>query len=82
MLNRRYTPADKWLHRSVGQLEKLANLHAPLAALARAPAPEAIALIEEICAAVLQEIIAQGFSQPGDSFLETHVDNILQEPRP
>lgn len=82
VLNRRYTPADKWLHRSVGQLEKLASLHAPLAALARAPAPEAIALVEEVCAAVLQEIIAQGFSQPGDSFLETHVDNILQEPRP
>jgi tetratricopeptide (TPR) repeat protein len=77
VLNRRYTPAGKWLHRSVGSLPRLGTLHAPLDQLARMPASEATTLIETICAAVLQEIIAQGFSQPGDSFLEAHVDAIL-----
>lgn len=78
VLNRRYTPADKWLVRSVSTLPMLAALHEPLTQLALTPAAEAVPLIEAICAAVLEALIAQGFTQPGDAFLERHVDPILQ----
>ena len=77
VLNRRYTPADKWLVRSVGKLPALFFLHEPLTRLAQTPASSALPLVEEICAAVLQEIITQGFSQAGDAYLEAHVDSIL-----
>ncbi len=77
VLNRRYTPADKWLVRSVSTLPALAALHEPLTQLALTPAAEAAPLIEAICAAVLEALIAQGFTQAGDDFLEAHVDNIL-----
>ncbi|MDO6386402.1 DUF4037 domain-containing protein [Uliginosibacterium sp. 31-12] len=80
VLNRRYTPADKWLVRSVGSLPKLAALHGRLTQLAQTLAAEATPLVEEICAAVLQEVIAQGFSQPGEAYLEAHVDSILANP--
>ncbi|KAF7597979.1 MAG: hypothetical protein CGU29_15890 [Candidatus Dactylopiibacterium carminicum] len=77
VLNRRYAPVAKWLHRSVGVLPQLAHLHEPLGQLAQAPAGDAGALVESICAELLQALIAQGFTQPGDSFLEAHVDAIL-----
>lgn len=83
VLNRRYVPVDKWRVRSVGGLPKLAHLQSQLNHLAQTPAAEAGALVEEICRAVLHELIAQGFSQPGSDFLEAHVDGILktiQEP--
>ena len=80
VLNRRYTPATKWLVRSVANLPKLAEQHQVLSQIASLPAAETIDAIESVCATVLQEIIAQGFSQAGDSFLESHVDNILAHP--
>jgi tetratricopeptide (TPR) repeat protein len=77
VLNRRYTPPPKWLHRSVASLPRLAGLHAPLARLAQAAPADAAAIVEELCAVVLAEVMAQGFSQPGSDFLEAHVDTIL-----
>lgn len=77
VLNRRYAPVAKWLVRSVGSLPKLAALQAPLNQLAQTPAKDAGTLVETICAAVLDELIAQGFTQTGNAFLEAHVDNIL-----
>ncbi|MFT4174740.1 MAG: DUF4037 domain-containing protein [Rhodocyclaceae bacterium] len=76
-LNARYAPFYKWLHRGVANLPRLASLHDKLDRLARLPTTQAAALVEEICADVLIELVAQGFTVPGDAFLETHVDAIL-----
>lgn len=77
VLNRRYTPVYKWLLRSVRDLPRLGGLHQTLDQLARSPAGAVAPWVETVCAAVLDELIAQGFTRPGDGFLEAHVDAIL-----
>lgn len=79
VLNARFAPVWKWLPRSLAQLPRLGSLHPQIEQLAQTPPAAAAPLIEEICAAVLAELIAQGYTRPGDSFLEAHVNNILAE---
>ncbi|GAB4061931.1 DUF4037 domain-containing protein [Uliginosibacterium sediminicola] len=81
VLNRRYAPVYKWLHRGLRTLPKLGDLHGVLDALARAPIDASQELVAQICQTVLDELIAQDFSTAGDSFLETHVDTILGRKR-
>jgi hypothetical protein len=76
-LNNRYTPVYKWLHRGVRDLPILSEIHVSLTHLGQLPLSANRTLIEDICAAVLAELVAQGYTQPGDSFLECHVDAIL-----
>lgn len=78
VLNRRYAPIQKWLHRSLASLPLLGHtLQAPLARLARSPAQDAPPLVEALCAQLLQTLVALGLTRPGDSFLEAHVDTLL-----
>jgi len=80
-LNGKYAPFYKWLHRGIKGLPVLAGLHEKIDLLSHAPPTFAQALVEDICADVLRELIAQGYTQPGDSFLEAHVDQILGRSR-
>lgn len=75
-LNRRYTPIYKWLHRGLQGMLVLGGLYDKIARLSQLPASEAPALVEEICVDVLRALIAEGLTQPGDAFLESHVDAI------
>lgn len=77
-LNGRYTPFYKWLHRGVRDLPVLSGLHARIDFLSRTPPQAAQPIIEGICAEVLNALIRDGYTTPGDSFLENHVDAILK----
>jgi hypothetical protein len=77
-INGKYAPFYKWLHRGIKDLPVLAGLYEKIGVLSQTPPASAQALIEDICADVLRELIAQGYTKPGDSFLEAHVDAILE----
>jgi hypothetical protein len=77
VLNQRYAPISKWLHRGIRDLPVLGGLHAKIGRLAAHPVSQAEALVEEICAELLEVLVARGLSVPGDSFLECHVNEIL-----
>ncbi|WP_018608576.1 DUF4037 domain-containing protein [Uliginosibacterium gangwonense] len=76
-LNNRYAPFYKWLHRGMRDLPRLGRLHAKIGLLAQTPCVAVQNMIEDICADVLIELITQGYTTPGDAFLEAHVDAIL-----
>ncbi|MBQ7534404.1 MAG: DUF4037 domain-containing protein [Stomatobaculum sp.] len=91
-LNRRFMPFYKWAHRGLRELPLLsetADLFLKLTNLPQAPSfdpenaditglSEAEALIEEICAIILQELVRQDLCRPGDSFLLPHAEEIMQ----
>ncbi|MBS1209744.1 MAG: TPR-repeat-containing protein [Proteobacteria bacterium] len=81
-LHGQYAPFYKWLHQCTRGLPSLPNLYTKLDILSQAPAAGAQAMIEDICADVLRELIAQGYTRPGNAFLETHVDAILGQSVP
>lgn len=81
VLNNRYAPFYKWLHRSMRELKCLGHLHAKIGLLAQMPCTAAQSMIEGICADVLNELIAQAYTTRGDAFLEAHVDVILGHPQ-
>ncbi|HSD36854.1 MAG TPA: DUF4037 domain-containing protein [Rhodocyclaceae bacterium] len=78
-INGKYAPFYKWLHRGIRDVTRLPGLHEKIGLLGRTSAREAPPIIEDICADVLHELIAQGYTAPGDSFLEAHVDAILDQ---
>ena len=79
-------PFYKWAHRGIRELPLLSetsDLFLKLAAAApgstiETPGP-AEALIEEICALILQELVRQDLCRPGDSFLLPHAEEIMQQ---
>jgi len=74
LLNRRYTPFYKWMHRAVQDLPVLgAWVHGEIAALlAETEDANKEARIEGICAAVIRELSRQGLSGLRRSFLPEH----------
>lgn len=81
VLNNCYAPFYKWLNRSMRELKCLGHLHGKIGLLAQMPCTAAQSMIEGICAEVLNELIAQGYTTQGDAFLEAHVDAILGHPQ-
>lgn len=76
-INGKYAPFYKWLHLGIRDLPLLGGLYPKIGLLSQTPATAAQPIIEDICAAVLNALIAQGYTMPGDAFLEAHVDAIL-----
>lgn len=77
-LNKSYAPFYKWLHRGIRQQPILSGLYDSLNTLADTPIEYTHKVIEGICTCVLNELIIQGYTHPGDTFLENHVNTILQ----
>lgn len=76
LLNRRYKPYYKWAARSMRELPVLgAELSSKLEALTLGNADKA-ALIEEIAAAVIGELRAEGLSGSGSDYLLPHAQEI------
>ncbi|MCK0511492.1 DUF4037 domain-containing protein [Aromatoleum buckelii] len=71
LLNRRYAPYYKWLHRGLLALPRLGHVvHAQVAALvSSADADEKRAHIDTLCAAVITELQAEGLTDSGSPFL-------------
>ncbi len=75
LLNRRHMPFYKWSFRAMRELPRLSQLAAPLETLLASPDE---ALIENICAAVIGELRAQGLTAGDWDFLEPHAYEIMK----
>ena len=77
LLNRRYQPYYKWRFRALRELENLSELAKPLEQILTSgndaeSAKTKMALIEQICAAVREELRVQGLSDAQGEDLERH----------
>ena len=69
LLNGRYAPYYKWLHRAASELPLCADAVRDAAALLTTPDAEKTAQVERVCVAVAEELRRQWLSQEGDDFL-------------
>ncbi|MEA4853327.1 MAG: DUF4037 domain-containing protein [Christensenella sp.] len=83
LLNKRYAPFYKWAHRGIADLAKLSETYGSFTELCAEPYagenpyPHREELIEEICAAVLEELKAQGLTTGNEDFLHDHCPRIM-----
>ncbi|MHB1315340.1 MAG: DUF4037 domain-containing protein [Christensenellales bacterium] len=86
LLNKKYCPFYKWMHRALGQLPVMGDSQ-PLFAALCTPAfipPEQYSaqcevIIEEICQKVIRELHRQHLSDTDDSFLLNHCPDITEK---
>jgi hypothetical protein len=74
LLNKKYTPFFKWMHRAVKDLPILggAAYKTILESVLAHDYNKKYRLIEEICASIITEFKKQGLSEAGSSFLLDH----------
>jgi len=74
LLNRKYCPYFKWMHRALHALPILGeSLHLTISQLLTMTAhEEKVAIIEEICDTLISELRSQGLSDANSSFLLDH----------
>lgn len=77
LLNRRYMPYYKWAWRGLENLERLSELK-PLFEQALSSEGERESVVEEICARLLEELKRQNLTYGEETFLELHVERILE----
>ena len=82
LLNCRHAPYDKWLLRGVDTLPRLAELRPALEFLLTAENDESgratkAGVIEDVCAAVVRELSAQGLTDGNWDYLENHAFSLM-----
>ena len=79
LLNRRYAPFYKWMHRGLREMKVLTEIRDILTALVELPnGDERIPdMIELIVAMIIKEMKKQGLTSGEDNYLDHHTDNIL-----
>lgn len=79
LLNCRYAPFYKWMHRGMAKLSALHKIAAYLEELSRLPVGHELIepLIERIVTMILEQLKRQGLTQGQDTYLEHHTVNIL-----
>lgn len=79
LLNRRFAPFYKWMHRGLREMKVLTEIRDILTALVELPnGDERIPdMIELIVAMIIKEMKKQGLTSGEDNYLEHHTDNIL-----
>ena len=77
LLNRRYMPYYKWAWRGLENLERLSELK-PLFEQVLSSEGERECAVEEICARLLEELKRQNLTYGEETFLELHVERILE----
>lgn len=83
LLNRRHMPYYKWMLRGMEELELLRDMRAPLEFILTGendPAGQKTkaGVIEDICAAVIRELNAQGLSHGKWDYMEPHAFEIME----
>ena len=79
LLNRRYAPFYKWMHRGLEGMPVLPRAYEQFAQLAQIPdGPRAAENIEGLCLTVAAELRRQGLSTVRDSFLLPHAAEMLE----
>lgn len=76
LLNRRYCPFYKWMHRGLSELPILPEMHSWLAQLVGQDADNC-RRIEEICQAVIFQLTVQGLTRQKSGFLLDHGPDIM-----
>ena len=79
LLNRRFAPFYKWMHRGLREMKVLTEIRDILTALVELPnGDERIPdMIELIVAMIIKEMKKQGLTSGEDNYLEHHTENIL-----
>lgn len=77
LLNRRYMPYYKWAWRGLENLERLSELK-PLFEQVLSSEGERESVVEDICARLLEELKRQNLTYGEETFLELHVERILE----
>jgi hypothetical protein len=80
LLNKRYTPYYKWMHRNLRELPKLSECYGLLTELHIAGVGlygRNVERIERICAAIVRELRQQRLTDEDDDFLLAHGSGIL-----
>ena len=77
LLNRRYAPFYKWMHRGMRGLEKLPRVQELIETLCTADGTTSVELIESICLLTAAELGRQGLSEKRESFLEAHCAELM-----
>ncbi len=73
LLNRRYRPFYKWMHRALGEMPRLGTLAQPALALLVSPGcTDPVELIEALCAELVGELRRQGLTDSNSDFLLDH----------
>lgn len=78
LLNRRYAPFYKWMHRGLRGHPRLPRAGEQLEALWRAHGDEAGERIEGICLTVVGELRRQGLTSRTDAFLQEHCMEMME----
>ena len=83
LLNRRHMPYYKWMLRSLGTLPRMGELRGALEFLLTGENDERgritkSGVIEDVCAAVIRELRAQGLIGGGWDYLEPHAFEISE----
>ena len=78
LLNRRYAPFYKWLHRATAQLPLLGPiLYEQIIVLLNAEkGEEKIAIVEALCSLIIEELHCQGLSDLSSAFLLDHAPRV------
>lgn len=81
LLNKKYMPYYKWSFRALGELEKLSELYEPLeylisSANGSAEAEKKEMTVERVCAAVIDELKAQGLSDAAGDLTQRHAYSV------
>lgn len=77
LLNRRYMPYYKWAWRGLENLERLSELKSLFEQVLSSEG-ERESVVEEICARLLEELKRQNLTYGEETFLELHVERILE----
>lgn len=77
LLNRRYAPFQKWLHRAVRDLPLLGEwAHGVVSDLVSPQAGDLPGMAEEACAVIIRELRSQGLSDSSSDFLLDHAHSV------
>lgn len=78
LLNKRYAPFYKWMHRGLRQLPKLPRVGEQLVQLSTAHGETAQELVEGICINIVAELRRQGLTSRTDTFLQAHCLEMME----
>ena len=80
LLNRRYAPFDKWIHRGMKELPVCSEIGDIIALFYQVNRmEERVMIIEAICNIMVQELNVQGLSDLEDNFLQNHLHTVTEK---
>lgn len=80
LLNRRYAPFDKWIHKGMKELPVCSEIGDMISLFYQVDkAEDRVLIIEAICNIIVQELNIQGLSSLDDNFLQNHLHMVTEK---